>query len=404
MAYFASYIDATGLHIPSFDDVNDYLQTNYANIYGQTISGNVSTSDIQSNINDALMINDCINLLQAVFNGMSPVAAIGTQQDTLYKLNGIDRNNPTYSTAICNLTGQAGTTITNCVAVDQLGNLWNLPVSVTFDVSGNANGITVTAQVLGAITASANTITGFQTPTADWFSITNPAAAIPGAPVEQDSAFRARQAISQELPSQSLVTGTLADIGAIDGVTRYSIGLPTPGGAPGTSIENPSGSTDSWGNPAHSISMVVEGATDLEVATAIYINKTPGAPTNGTTTVVVADPVTGINNNISFFRPTYVLIYVSLTVEPLAGYTSATTTAITAALVTYLNELQIGENVTISALYAAAMAVMPSIITPLFSITALTAGIVPSPVGTVDIAIAYTSVASTFSSNIVITT
>jgi uncharacterized membrane protein len=50
------------------------------------------------------------------------------------------------------------------------------------------------------------------------------------------------------------------------------------------------------------------------------------------------------------------------------------------------------------------MAVMPSIITPLFSITALTAGIVPSPVGTVDIAIAYTSVASTFSSNIVITT
>lgn len=404
MAYFASYIDATGLHIPSFDDVNDYLQTNYANIYGQTISGNVSTSDIQSNINDALMINDCINLLQAVFNGMSPVAAIGTQQDTLYKLNGIDRNNPTYSTAICNLTGQAGTTITNCVAVDQLGNLWNLPVSVTFDVSGNANGITVTAQVLGAITASANTITGFQTPTADWFSITNPAAAIPGAPVEQDSAFRARQAISQELPSQSLVTGTLADIGAIDGVTRYSIGLPTPGGAPGTSIENPSGSTDSWGNPAHSISMVVEGATDLEVATAIYINKTPGAPTNGTTTVVVADPVTGINNNISFFRPTYVLIYVSLTVEPLAGYTSATTTAITAALVTYLNELQIGENVTISALYAAAMAVMPSIITPLFSIIALTAGIVPSPVGTVDIAIAYTSVASTFSSNIVITT
>src|SRR5208283_5107890 len=154
MAYFAPYIDATGLHIPSFDDINNYLQTNYANIYGQTISGNVSTSDVQSNTNDALMINDCMNLLQAVFNGMSPVGAIGTQQDTLYKLNGIDRNNPTYSTAVCNLTGVPSTTIIDCVAVDDLGNLWNLPASVTFDISGNATGITVTAQVLGAITAS----------------------------------------------------------------------------------------------------------------------------------------------------------------------------------------------------------------------------------------------------------
>ena len=403
MAYFAPYIDATGLHLPSFDDVNEYIQTNYANIYGQTISGNVSTSDIQSNTNDALMIMDCMNLLQAVFNGMSPIGAIGAQQDTLYKLNGIDRNNPTYSTASCNLTGTALSTITNCVAVDQLGNLWNLPTSVTFDGSGNAT-VTVTAQALGAISASANTITGFQTPTADWLSITNPAAAIPGAPVETDSEYRARQAISQELPSQSLVTGTLGAIGATDGVTRYAVGIPTPGGAPGTSIENPAGSADSWGNPAHSISMVVEGATDLEVATVIYTNKTPGALTNGTTTVAVIDPVTGVSNNISFFRPTYVSIYVSLTIEPLAGYTSATTAAIQAALVAYLNELQIGENVTISALYAAAMAVMPSIITPLFSITALTAGTAPSPVGTVDIDIAYTSVASTISGNIVITT
>jgi uncharacterized phage protein gp47/JayE len=404
MAYFAPYIDEDGIHIPSFVDINAYLQTNYANIYGQTISGNVSTSDIQANTNDALMINDCMNLLQAVFNGMSPVGAIGTQQDTLYKLNGIDRNEPTYSTAVCNLTGKPSSTITNCVAVDQLGNLWNLPASVTFDGSGNATGVTVKAQVLGNITASASTITGFQTPTANWLSITNPAAAIPGVPVEADSDYRARQAISQELPSQSLVTGTLAEIGATDGVTRYSVGIPTPGGAPGTSIENPSGSTDSWGNPAHSISMVVEGATNLEVATAIYINKTPGALTNGSTTVPVIDPVTGISNNISFFRPTYVPIFVSLTIEPLAGYTSASTAAIQAALVAYLNELQIGENVTISALYAAAMATMPSIITPLFSITALTAGIAASPVVTVDIDIAYTSVASTVSGNIVVTT
>lgn len=402
MAYFAPYVDATGLHIPSYTDIYNYVLAQYANIYGQTLSQNISTSDIQDISNRALMINDCMNTLQLVWNGMSPIGAIGTQQDTLYKLNGISRNLPTYSTASCTIVGTALATLNNLVAQDQLGNLWNLPASFTLDGSGDAT-VTVTAQNLGAITASANTITIMQTPTANWTSITNPAAAIPGASVETDSGFRARQAISQSLPSQSLVVGTLGAIGATDGVTRYSVGIPTPGG-PGTSIENPTGSADSWGNPAHSVTMVVEGATDLEVATAIYTNKTPGALTNGTTMVNVTDPITGVVMGISFYRPTYVPIFVSLTINPLAGYTSATTAAIQAALVTYLNELQIGESVTISALYAVAMSVMPSVLTPQFSITALTAGISASPIGTVDIPIGYYSVADTVSGDIVITT
>jgi uncharacterized phage protein gp47/JayE len=150
--------------------------------------------------------------------------------------------------------------------------------------------------------------------------------------------------------------------------------------------------------------MVVEGATDLAVATAIYTNKTPGAYTNGSTMVPVTDSTTLVVEDIRFYRPTYTAIYVSLTVEPLPGYTSATTSAINAALVAYLNDLQIGENVTISALYAAAMAVMPTILAPLFSITALTAGTTSGPVGTIDIPIAFNAVAQTVTGNIVITT
>jgi uncharacterized phage protein gp47/JayE len=403
MAYFAPYIDATGLHIPTYDDIYNYILTQYCSIYGVTLSTNLSTSDIQDITNRALMINDCMNGLQLAYNGFMVGSAVGAQQDTLYKLNGISRNSPTYSTASLSITGLAGATLTNLVAQDQNGNLWTLPASFTLSGGGTAT-VTGTCQTVGAIAAPANTITIEQTPTANWYSVNNAAAAIPGAPVEPDSGFRARQAVSVANPSQSLVTGTLGDIAQVDGVTRYATGIPTPGGAPGTSIENPSGSTDSWGNPAHSITMVVEGATDLAVATAIYLNKTPGALTNGSTTVSVTDPTTGVNNNISLYRPTYISIYVSLTVEPLAGYTSATTDAIQAALVAYLNDLQIGENVTISALYAAAMSVMPTILLPLFSITALTAGTAPSPGGTTDIAIGYYSVSQTVSGNIVITT
>src|SRR5208337_67219 len=183
MAYFAPYIDATGLHIPEYTDVYNFYLTNYANIYGQTLSKNISSSDIQDLTNRAIAAYDCMLTLQLVFNAMSPVAAIGTQQDTLYKLNGLSRNEPTYSTSSVNITGTALATLTNLVAQDQFGNLWNLPSSFTLNGSGNAT-VIVTAQVLGDITAASNSITIMQTPTADWFSITNPAAAIPGAPVE----------------------------------------------------------------------------------------------------------------------------------------------------------------------------------------------------------------------------
>jgi uncharacterized phage protein gp47/JayE len=402
MAYFAPYVDATGLHVPTYQDIYSYILTQYCGIYGVTLSQNLSTSDIQDITNRALMINDCMNMLQLVWNGMSPVTAIGVQEDMLYKLNGIARNAATYSTVSLSITGTPLATLSNLVAADQSGNLWNLPTSFVLDGSGNAT-VIGTAQNIGAIVAVASSVTIMQTPTANWNSVTNAAAAIPGAPIETDSEFRARQAISVALPSQSLVVGTLGAIGAIDGVTRYSVGIATPGG-PGTSIENPTGSTDSWGNPAHSITMVVEGATDLEVATAIYTNKTPGAYTNGSTMVPVTDSTTLVVEDIRFYRPTYTPIYVSLTIEPLPGYTSATTAAINAALVTYLNDLQIGENVTISALYAAAMAVMPTILAPLFSITALTAGTTSGPVGTIDIPIAFNAVAQTVTGNIVITT
>ena len=399
--YFAPYVDATGLHIPTYTDIFNYILSQYCGIYGITVSSNLSTSDMQDITNRALMINDCMNNLQLVWNGMSPGNAIGTQQDTLYKNNGIARNIPTYSLSTVSITGTPLATLTNLIAADQNGFLWNLPSSFALDGSGNAT-VTGTCQTIGAITAPANSINIKQTPTANWATVNNAAAAIPGAPVESNSNFRSRQAISVALPSQSLLVGTLGAIGATSGVTRYAVGIATPGG-PGTSIENPTGAADSWGNPAHSISMVVEGATDLQVATVIYINKTPGALTNGSTSVVVADPVTGIPETISFYRQTYTQIYVSLTVAALSGYTSATKAAIEAALVTYLNELQIGENVTISALYAAAMSVMPSIITPQFSITALTAGKTASPIGTVDIVMGFHDVAQTDLTKIVVT-
>ena len=164
-------------------------------------------------------------------------------------------------------------------------------------------------------------------------------------------------------------------------MTRYNI------------LENPTGVVDSYGNPAHSLSCVVEGGLDADVAQAIYANRGIGPYTNGSTTVTV----TGKNGNvmpIRFSRPTYEPVFVSLSVHPLTNYTSDTTTAIENSLVSYLNSLQIGELVVLSELYGATLEVRPNPEVPMFSIKALTMGLTASPTGTADLAMLYTQVSS----------
>lgn len=391
MAYFAPYIDATGLHIPTYADILAYEQEQFLSVYGQSISTTNDSADIQWIKIFTLLINDAFNTAQLVTNARSPATAIGGDLDSITKINGITRKSATASTATLTIAGIPGTVINLGVAQDRNNFLWNLPLIVTIPGSGSIN-VQAICQVIGSTAAEPNTITFISTPTAGWNSVTNPSKAIPGQPVESDSQLRARQAVSVSLSAKTLVDSTLAGIAAVSGVTRYGkIG-----------VENPTGSVDSYGNPAHSISMVVEGGTDLDVATAIYNNKTPGCLTNGTTVVPVTDPITGSLMNIGFFRPTYKPIYVTLNVHALNGYTSAVTAAIQNAVTNYLNSLQIGESLTISALYGAAVSVMANLSLPTFSVQGLFAGIAPAPTGTVDIAVNFNEVVSGVLANVII--
>jgi hypothetical protein len=91
--------------------------------------------------------------------------------------------------------------------------------------------------------------------------------------------------------------------------------------------------------------------------------------------------------------------YTVLNVHLLSGSTAATLTSIQSAITNYLNGLQIGEEVTQSALYAAAMAVTPNLSSPIFSIKGLYLGTTALPSTTADIAIAFNAVAQGVTAN-----
>lgn len=360
MPYSRPYIDSSGLHVPVYDDILQDLITNVKSIYGSDIYLENDSADYQLLSIFALKVHDAMQAIQLAYNSRSPVNAAGAALDSIVKLNGIRRKTPSYSTCQVTLTGAPGTVVSNGVVQDLSGYRWRLPATVSIGPGGTVT-VTATCETIGAINAAISDISQIVTPTSGWTSVTNAVEAIAGQPVESDSQLRGRQAISTELPSHSMFAGTVAAVANVSGVARYK------------GYENNTNVEDDDGIPGHSIAMVVEGGDDEDIAFAIYANKSAGCGTHGTTTVPVLDPYYAVTIDISFFRPTYVDIFLSLTITPLAGYTSAIADDIKAALAEYLDTLEIGEDLTLSALYAVAMGVT-DLKSPAFSITALTAG------------------------------
>lgn len=383
MAYAAPTLTSAGLTIPSYSDIQANLLGQYRNIYGQNVYLGVDSADYQWISAIAAKIGDTMQAMQLAYNARSPLTAIGADLDSLVKLNGIARKAASYSSVTLTITGTAGAVINNGIAKDVNGQLWNLPSPTTIGAGGTVT-VSATAAAAGNVNAAIGQVSNIATPTAGWVSVTNPSAATPGLPVEMDSQLRARQSLSVALPSKTMLAGTIAAIAATPNVTRYNV------------IENPTGSTDAYGTPAHSITCVVENGTDLAVATAIYNNRGIGCLTNGTTSVNVG------SMPIAFTRPTVVPIYVTMDVHGLTGYTSATLTAIQTAIVNYLNSLQIGELVVPSELYGAGLTARVDPTNPIFSLRNLKLGTSPSPAGTTDISINYNQVAQGATANVVL--
>jgi len=378
MSYFAPYVDSTGFHMPTYSDILEYLLDSFKSIYGQDCYLGNDSADYQYISIFAKSLYDTCLALQQDYNNRAVTSAVGVALDGLVKSNGITRKSASYSTCVVKLTGVVGTVITDGVVQDISGYYWDIPGDYTIPIGGeiNATAICRTIGDISALPASISIITSTQK---GWTAVTNEVSAVEGLPVETDASLRSRQALSTSLASHTTIAATEAAIAAVENVTRYNV------------HENYTDSTDEFSCPEHSITCVVEGGTDDDVAMAIYLNRGIGCYINGTTVVSVTDPDTEQTLDVRFSRPEAIDIYVDVEVTAFTGYTSSITDEIEEAILDYLNSLQIGQDLTISALYAAVMEVTPDITSPLFSVS-ITAGLTPSPTDTDDITIAYNQV------------
>lgn len=340
MALPVCTIDSDGILKPDYADVLTYFQDEFRGIYGEDIYIDPDSQDGQMLAIFAAAVDGANAMALQVYNAFSPSSARGVGLSSVVKINGIKRLVASYSTVDLLITGQAGTTITNGIAQDATGAQWLLPASVTIPVDGDIT-VTATAKELGAVAAASGTVTTIGTPTRGWQTVTNPTAAVAGAPVELDATLRRRQTVSTALPSRTVFEGTIGAVASISGVTRWK------------GYENDTGSTDANGLPAHSISLVVLGGDATAIAQAIADKKGPGAATYGTTSVDITDEF-GVTRAIKFYRPTNAIIKVAIAITAQAGFTTAIEAAIKQACVDWINGLDIGEDVEFAEMYVPA--------------------------------------------------
>lgn len=381
-------IDANGISIPPYADILASLQASFRSIYGADIYVEPDSQDGQFLAMLAEAINNSNQAAVAVFQSFSPSTAQGVGLSSNVKINGLRRQQASNSTAVVLLVGQAGTIITNGIVADQdQTHRWLLPASVTIPVEGEIE-VTATCEDEGAIAALEDTLTLIITPTRGWQSATNPSAASVGDPVETDAELRQRQSVSTGLPAQSVMESIVGAVANLPGVSRFA------------GYENDSDVPDGDSIPGHSISLVVEGGDSTAIAETIANKKTPGTGTYGTTNVTVYDQY-GIPNTINFFVLDVQQIYVTVEIQPLTGYVSTTEDEIKASLVAWLNSLSIGEDVYYSKLFGPA-SLNNSDLGQTYDITELTVGTAPTPVGVVNIPIAFNEAAGAVLANIVI--
>lgn len=394
MTYFKPYVDSKGLHISTYNDILEHLVSSMKQIYGDDIYLDNSSPDYQMLSIFALVQSDTLQAMVYAYNARSPETAIGTSLDSVVKLNGIKRKAASHSTCEVKIVGTPFTQILNGAVRDRAGLIWDLPSSVIVD-SGGVTYTVATCREPGAVSALAGDLNEIDTPTYGWISVENEVAAVLGNEEETDAQLRERQTISTANPSQTMLAGTKGAIAALKNVSRFAVYENDTNTAEVTT-DNP------HGLPAHSVTCVVEGGTNEDVAEAIFLHKGIGCYTHGDVEVEYTDQNDYINR-IRFFRPDYKDIFVKVVIKKYTGYISTMTSKVREAVYDYLAALTIGSDVSASVLSNIITACNPSLTKPIFGIKDLKIGLSKETLAAQDITVGFKEIPNPSYANIEVT-
>lgn len=361
------------------------LQEALRTIFGPTLNLDPDTMDGQALGIYAESISNLDQLAEDVYHSFNPQSATGVALSRLVQLNGIRRIEGTYSTVTLRCVGSQGTDIPagSLVKSTVTNATFETTEEATIPASGEID-IAARASSKGAVLAPAGTLTKIDTPIFGWQTVTNPLDAVPGRDEETDEQLRLRRRASTSTPGQAIVDALYGALSNIASVLQARV------------YENDQDAADANGLPPHSIYCIVEGGADADILKTIWLKKTAGTTTHGTTTGTVADSM-GNPHTLKFSRPTDVNVWATVNLHTRPGWPTDGAQRIINALTAWAVANQsIGEEVIHSRLFD------PVNTVPGHSIDSLYIDTAANPAGTANIAVPFDGLARFDSSRIVV--
>lgn len=361
------------------------LQEAMRAIFGPTLNLDPDTMDGQALGIYAESISNLDQLAEDVYHSFNPQSATGVALSRLVQLNGIRRIEGTYSTVTLRCVGSQGTVIPagSLVKSTATNATFETTEEAVIPASGEID-IAARSAVKGALLAPAGTLTKIDTPIFGWQTATNLLDAAPGRNEETDEQLRLRRRASTSTPGQAIVDAMYGALTNIPEVRQAKV------------YENDQDIIDANGLPPHSIYCIVEGGADADILDTIWLKKTAGTTTHGTTAGQVTDSM-GNPHTLNFSRPTDVNVWVTVNLHTRPGWPTDGAQRITNALTAWAVANQsIGEEVIHSRLFDPVNSI------PGHSIDSLYIGTAANPAGTANIAVPFDGLARFDSTRIVV--
>lgn len=339
MAYFRPSIDAEGIHVPTYDDIMEYLIAEYKAVFGEDVYLGEDSKDYQMLSIFARCYDDCNAFALDSYNARNPQYATGDSLDVLCGLAAINRNPAEKASIELTLTGTSGVVVpSGSKAIDTEGRTWTLLDDC--EMTGGTGTGTATCDTPGRFFIAENSVNGIYTPYLGWDTVTNQSSTTSGKDTETDEELRKRFYGALRAKANTTVDGILNSILELDDVGDCVV------------LVNNTGATDSNNIPGHSIAAVVKGGDDQEIANTIFYKKAPGVGTYGSVTKTVVDKY-GNSNSISFSHSTDVSVTASVTIQVYDERIDADSlkAIIKGAVYGYLSGMKIGETLYVNKLF-----------------------------------------------------
>ena len=382
-------VDSTGFTIKTLQEVLADLDASLRTELGENLR--LDADSVLGQIRGAIgtEISLVWEALGEVAAALDPDQSVGVYLDALAALSGITpRQQATLSTGTITVNGTSGTVIPAGSRVRDAASTVTVETTASATIAG-ATSVPVQALTTGPIEAGAGTLTVIVTPVAGWSSSTNAAALTPGQNIESDLQLRARR----EASLQASGTGTDGGIrAALLEIVEQAVVL-----------SNRTTSTAADGTPAHAVRAILypdpnSATVEAAIATAYFGQLPAGIQAWGTSVTATVTDSQGVDHTIEWDYATEVDVYIDVTVT-LAPGSDVVAADIQAAIVAYVNALEVGDDVRVLRVYQAIQAVSDDVL----SASSLAIDIIDPPVATSDLAIDIDEIARTATANIGVT-